>query len=64
MISAITNNYEINIDAKRGLDYYKNGKGLEISYPELGAQKQVCGGGFYEGGIGFAFGIDRLILIK
>ena len=64
LISAITNNYEINIDAKRGLDYYKNGKGFEISCPELGAQKQVCGGGSYEGGIGFAFGIDRLILIK
>jgi histidyl-tRNA synthetase len=53
-----------NTSAKRGLDYYKEGKGFEISCDKLGAQKQVCGGGEYDGGIGFALGVDRLILIK
>ena len=54
----------IDTDATRGLDYYKGGKGFEIVCPELGAQKQVCGGGEYDGGIGFALGIDRLLLTK
>lgn len=47
-------------DTKRGLDYYKDGLGFEISIPELGAQSQICGGGSYEGGVGFAIGIDRI----
>jgi histidyl-tRNA synthetase len=62
LIELVTDNYEVNLDATRGLDYYKGGKGFEISCPELGAQKQICGGGSYEGGVGFALGIDRLIL--
>jgi len=64
LIELMTNNYEVNLDATRGLDYYKGGKGFEIACPELGAQKQICGGGSYEGGIGFAVGIDRLLLCK
>lgn len=64
LIEIITNNYDVNDDATRGLDYYKNGKGFEISCPELGAQKQICGGGEYDGGIGFAIGVDRLMLLK
>lgn len=51
----------LNRDAKRGLDYYKEGKGFEITCDELGSSKQVCGGGEYDGGIGFAIGIDRLL---
>lgn len=51
-------------DVTRGLDYYKEGKGFEITCDALGSSKQVCGGGEYEGGIGFAIGIDRLLLIK
>ena len=62
LIELSTDNYEVNLDATRGLDYYTGGKGFEISCPELGAQKQICGGGSYEGGVGFALGIDRLIL--
>ena len=64
LIETSTTNYEVNLDATRGLDYYKGGKGFEISCPELGAQKQVCGGGSYEGGSGFAVGLDRLLLVK
>ena len=59
-----TDNCEVNLDVTRGLDYYVGGKGFEISCPELGAQKQVCGGGSYKGGVGFALGIDRLLLLK
>lgn len=53
--------FEINRNVKRGLDYYKDGKGFEISYDKLGSSKQICGGGEYEGGIGFAIGVDRLL---
>lgn len=64
LIELVTKNYEINLDATRGLDYYKGGKGFEVSCPELGSSKQVCGGGSYEGGIGFAIGVDRLLMCK
>ena len=52
---------ELNTNATRGLDYYKEGKGFEITCDELGSSKQICGGGEYEGGIGFAIGIDRIL---
>jgi len=55
--------FDLNEDATRGLDYYTGGKGFEISCAKLGSQKQICGGGTYDGGIGFAIGIDRLLLI-
>jgi histidyl-tRNA synthetase len=53
----------VNKDVTRGLDYYKEGKGFEIVYNKLGSSKQICGGGEYDGGVGFALGIDRLISI-
>jgi histidyl-tRNA synthetase len=55
--------FEVNRDVTRGLDYYKDGKGFEISYEGLGSSKQICGGGQYDGGIGFAIGVDRLLNI-
>ncbi|CAG7581698.1 MAG: Histidine--tRNA ligase [uncultured marine phage] len=64
LMSIVTDDFEVNSDATRGLDYYKEGKGFEISCEKLGAQKQICGGGEYDGGIGFALGIDRLIIIE
>ena len=64
LISNVSKNYITDSQAKRGLDYYKEGKGFEIRCEELGAQKQVCGGGEYDGGIGFAIGIDRLLLLE
>ena len=48
----------------RGLDYYTDKKGFEITIDSLGSSKQVCGGGSYDGGIGFAIGIDRLLLCE
>lgn len=56
--------FELKLDVPRGLDYYEKGKGFEILCPALGAQNQICGGGEYEGGVGFALGIDRLMLLK
>lgn len=55
------NDFEINRNVVRGLDYYTEGKGFEIAYDKLGSSKQICGGGEYQGGIGFALGVDRLI---
>lgn len=57
----ITEDFILNTDVTRGLDYYTNGKGFEISCESLGASKQICGGGSYQGGVGFALGIDRLL---
>ena len=56
--------FDVSLITQRGLDYYKEGQGFEISCPELGAQKQVCGGGEYDGGTGFAIGVDRILLLK
>lgn len=64
LIGAGVTGFEYNKDAIRGLDYYKSGKGFEISHDELGSAKQICGGGEYDGGIGFAIGIDRLLMLK
>ncbi len=64
-------NYHLKMSIVRGLDYYK-GMVFEIDAPNLGAEKQLCGGGAYEliplfGGretptAGFAIGFDRTIL--
>jgi histidyl-tRNA synthetase len=53
--------YEMHDSVKRGLDYYI-GNGFEATCDKLGAQKQIAGGGTYEGGQGFAIGLDRLCL--
>ena len=64
-------NYQIQMSIVRGLDYYK-GVVFEIEAPELGAEKQLCGGGEYEliplfegretPTAGFAIGFDRTIV--
>lgn len=64
--------YTVDPHLVRGLDYYTN-TAFEIQYPPLGAQSAVCGGGRYDGlveeiggpstpGIGFAIGLERLLL--
>lgn len=64
--------YTINHRLVRGLDYYTKTV-FEVWAEGIGAQSAVCGGGRYDGliemiggpstpGIGFASGIDRLIL--
>ena len=53
--------YEFKESVKRGLNYYIE-DGFEVEIPSLGAQKQVAGGGRYNEGIGWAIGIDRLLI--
>lgn len=61
LMNITTLDYNLNSTAKRGLEYYTE-DGFEISIDSLGAQKQVLGGGRYKQGIGFAFGVDRIML--
>lgn len=63
MGSSGVKDWTMNDSVKRGLDYYVE-DGFEVECPLLGAQKQVAGGGRYETGIGFAIGVDRLLLAK
>jgi len=62
-----------NLKLVRGLDYYSH-TAFEITSGALGSQSTVCGGGRYDGlihqmggdktpAIGFAIGLERLILI-
>jgi histidyl-tRNA synthetase len=64
--------YEVNPRLVRGLDYYTRTT-FEFTHGGLGAQNALLGGGRYDGlsemlggpkapGIGFAMGLDRLIL--
>lgn len=63
---------KVDVGIARGLDYY-NGLVFEIDAPNLGAERQICGGGSYDlGGVvgvgdlratGFAIGVDRLLLV-
>ncbi len=62
--------YVVDLRTVRGLDYYK-GVVFEIDAEQLGAEKQICGGGDYNLGDifgtevsskGFAIGFDRLHL--
>ena len=63
MIETKTSEYTVTESVKRGLSYYIE-DGFEVSVEKLGAQKQVCGGGAYKEGIGFAIGFDRLMLCE
>lgn len=65
--------YEINPRLVRGLDYYTKTV-FEVTAPGLGAQNAVGGGGRYDGlvevlggpptpGVGFAAGIERIVLV-
>jgi histidyl-tRNA synthetase len=53
--------YELDAEVKRGLGYYTE-DGFEARCPALGAQKQLAGGGRYAEGVGWAIGLDRLLL--
>ena len=71
-ISELGINFTIRDTLVRGLDYY-SGVVFEVTHPDLGAQDALGAGGrydylFYElakkeiGALGFAFGIERLLL--
>jgi histidyl-tRNA synthetase len=63
--------FKIKLGIVRGLDYY-NGLVFEIESPNLGAEKQICGGGEYDlintlngkdtPTAGFAIGFDRVLI--
>jgi histidyl-tRNA synthetase len=55
--------YTLDTAVKRGLAYYTE-DGFEARCEVLGAQKQVAGGGRYAEGIGWALGLDRLLLVR
>jgi len=73
MLDAANISYEVNPRLVRGLDYY--GKTVfEWVTTNLGAQGTVCAGGRYDGlveqlggkpcpGVGFAMGVERLVLL-
>lgn len=72
-LEALNIPYVINTNLVRGLDYY-NKTVFEWTTNALGAQGTVCGGGRYDGlfeqiggkattGVGFAMGVERLILL-
>ncbi|MCK8601940.1 histidine--tRNA ligase [Desulfoferrobacter suflitae] len=72
-LDRLQTDYEINPRMVRGLDYYTRTT-FEIITDRLGAQNAVGGGGRYDGlmrdlggpdlsGIGFAIGMERLILL-
>jgi len=72
LLKHIKIDYQLSPNLVRGLDYYTRTT-FEITSNELGAQNAICGGGRYDGlveklggkptpGIGFAAGIERLLL--
>ena len=72
-LDAMSISYEIDPNIVRGLDYYVKTV-FEFVTDAIGAQGTVCGGGRYDGlieqlggpaipGIGFAMGIERLLLV-
>ncbi|WP_026958895.1 histidine--tRNA ligase [Aliagarivorans taiwanensis] len=73
ILDAVGIEYEINPRLVRGLDYY-NHTVFEWVTESLGAQGTVCAGGRYDGlveqlggkptpGVGFAMGMERLVLL-
>lgn len=53
--------YRFMESVKRGLTYYIE-EGFEVECDNLGTQKQIAGGGLYKEGVGFAIGLERLLL--
>ena len=73
MLDAANVSYEVNPRLVRGLDYYSKTV-FEWVTTNLGAQGTVCAGGRYDGlveqlggrpcpGVGFAMGVERLVLL-
>ncbi|NLG86461.1 MAG: histidine--tRNA ligase [Firmicutes bacterium] len=71
-LHAVGAKYELNPALVRGLDYYTKTV-FEVTWSGLGAQTAICGGGRYDGlvqecggpptpGVGFAMGLDRLLI--
>lgn len=72
LLTAAGETFHVNSRLVRGLDYYTK-TAFEVQYTPLGSQSAVAGGGRYDGlveeldgphtpGIGFAMGLERLLL--
>lgn len=72
-LDALSIAYTLNLTLVRGLDYY-NRSVFEITHPGLGAQDALGAGGRYDhlirelggpdvGAVGFALGVERLLLV-
>lgn len=72
LLTIVGIDFTLNPRLVRGLDYYTK-TAFEIQYAPLGSQSAVCGGGRYDGlveecggqstpSIGFAIGIERILL--
>lgn len=61
LLDATNTSYQLNNAVKRGLTYYIE-DGFEVECNQLGAQKQIAGGGTYQEGVGFAIGLERWLL--
>lgn len=55
--------YAVDESVERGLGYYTE-QGFEARCELLGAQKQIAGGGRYAEGVGWAIGLDRVLLAQ
>lgn len=73
-LDSVNVRYDLSAFLVRGLDYYTRTV-FEISHPDLGAQDAIGAGGRYDnlvgelggapsGAIGFAFGVERLLLVS
>lgn len=61
ILDSLNLEYRFNPKVARGLGYYTE-DGFEVECDTLGAQKQIAGGGTYQEGVGWAIGIDRLLI--
>ena len=53
--------YKLVENVTRGISYYET-PGFEVECNNLGAQKQIAGGGTYNEGQGWAVGVERILL--
>ena len=57
--------YQVTTGMERGLAYYtRQDRNIEAVCPSLGAQKQIAGGGTYAEGVGWAIGVERILLAR
>lgn len=63
LATVMVGGWKVEDGVERGLNYYTE-DGFEANVESLGAQKQVAGGGRYDEGVGFAIGIDRILLAR
>ena len=61
LMEALGVDYTFSDSVRRGLTDYTS-PGFEVECDGLGAHRQIAGGGPYAEGVGWAIGVDRLLL--